>query len=201
MLLRLTTSAARLTLMFTGVLLASGLAFFSIRNAWTAYDAALGSSAGYDAAVRLESSNPENWYLLGRYWQYSIDDPDVRRAIRYYRAALLLNPRYTDAWMDLGAAYESEGDMTSARDAFLQAKRVYPISAEVSWRYGNFLLRQGQAPEAFSEIRRAVHVDPRRSAEAFSRCWRVDPDIHAILDNVLSPNLNGYLDVIHELSD
>jgi hypothetical protein len=45
-----------------------------------------------------------------------------------------------------------------------------------------------------------VYVDPKRSAEAFSRCWRVDPDIHAILDNVLPPDRDGYLDVIRELA-
>ena len=99
----------------------------------------------------------------------------------------------------LAAAYESEGDLQNARAAFLQAKLVYPLSADVSWRYGNFLLRQDEIPEAFAEIRRAAYADPKRSAEAFSRCWRVDPDISAILDTVLPPDRDGYLQVIREL--
>jgi hypothetical protein len=70
----------------------------------------------------------------------------------------------------------------------------------VSWRYGNFLLRQEELPQAFAEIRRAAYADPKRSAEAFSRCWRVAPEINTLLDTVLPPDRNGYLDVIRELS-
>jgi hypothetical protein len=89
--------------------------------------------------------------------------------------------------------------LPDARNAFLQAKRAYPLSAAVAWRYGNFLLRQDEVPQAFAEIRRAAFADPKRSAEAFSRCWRVDPDINAILNTVLPPDRDGYLDVIREL--
>ena len=150
-------------------------------------------------AARLEPENAVNWYLLGRYWQYTLDEPDAARAIQNYRHALSLNPGYADAWLDFATAYESEGDLQNARNAFLQAKRVYPLSAAVSWRYGNFLLRQDEVPQAFAEIRRAAYADPKRSAEAFSRCWRVDPDINAILNAVLPPDRDGYLDVLREL--
>src|SRR5258708_474697 len=52
---------------------------------------------------------------------------------------------------------------------------------------------------AFAEIRRAAYADPKRSAEAFSRCWRVAPDINSILNDVLPPDRDGYLAVIREL--
>src|SRR5256885_1493006 len=199
MFLRFPNPAARIGLVFAAFLLAAGLAYFSIRTAWAAHSVGLGTVAGYQTAVRLEPRNAATWHLLGRYWQYTIEEPDAPRAVGCYRTALALNPRSTDAWMDLAAAYESEGDSAAAADASQQAKRTYPLSAELSCRYENFLLRQGQIPQAFSEIRRAVYVDPKRSAEAFSRCWRVDPDIDAILDNVLPPNADGYLGVIREL--
>ena len=199
MLLRLPNVPARLALAFFASALAATLAYFSIRNARAVYQASLGTRSGYETAARLEPGNAENWYLLGRYWQYILDEPDALRAIQNYRHALFLNPRSADTWLDLAAVYESEGDLPSARAAFLQAKRAYPLSAAVSWRYGNFLLRQDEIPQAFAEIHRAVYVDPRRSAEAFSRCWRVAPDINAILDTVLPPNRDGYLGVIREL--
>src|SRR4029077_6552795 len=75
----------------------------------------------------------------------------------------------------------------------------YPLSAVVSWGYGNFLLRQDEIPQAFAEIRNAVYAAPKRSAEAFSRCWRVAPEVQAILDTVLPPDRDGYLAVIREL--
>src|SRR5712664_2665934 len=199
MLLRLPNPAARLAIVVFAFGLAATLAFFSIRNARAANQAGLGTRAGYEAAARLEPDNAENWYLLGRYWQYTLDEPNPGRAISNFRRALALNPRSADAWLDLGTVYQSEGDFPSAREAYLQARKVYPASAAVAWRYGNFLLRQGDIKPAFAEIRRAVYADPKRSAEAFSRCWRVDPDVGAILDNVIPPNRTAYLAVIFEL--
>ena len=200
MLLRLPNPAARLAVLVLSVALAVILSFFSIRNARAAHAADLGTRAGYETAVRLEPANPENWYLLGRYWQYTLDEPDPARAVSNFRQALALDPRSADTWLDLGTVYESEEDFSSARDAYLQARRVYPASAAVAWRYGNFLLRQGELTPAFAEIRRAAYADPKRSAEAFSRCWRVNPDVAFILDNVIPPDRAAYLDIIRELT-
>src|SRR5467141_5094669 len=200
MLLRLPNVPARLATVFFAAILGATLAYLSIRNARADYYANLATRAGYETAARLEPENAVNWYLLGRYWQYTLDEPDARRAILNYRHALSLNPHSAATWLDLAAAYESEGDIQDARAAFLQAKLAYPLSADVSWRYGNFLLRQDQVPQAFAEIRRAAYADPKRSAEAFSRCWRVDPDVESVLGNVIPPDRAAYLDVIRELA-
>lgn len=200
MLLRLPNPAARLAVVVLSVTLAATLSFFSIRYARATYEAGLGTRAGFEAAARLEPSNSENWYLLGRYWQYTLDEPDPNRAVANFRRALSLNPRSADAWLDLGTVYESEDNFAAARDAYIQASKVYPASAAVAWRYGNFLLRQGDVNQAFAEIRRAVYADPKRSAEAFSRCWRVNPDFEAVLASVIPPDRAAYLDVIRELA-
>ena len=200
MLLRLSNPAAHLAVLILSLIFAGILSFFSIRTARAAHDAGLGTRAGFEAAARLEPGNPENWYLLGRYWQYPLDEPDAGRAISNFRYALALNRSSADAWLDLGTVYESEDEYVSARDAYMQARKVYPASAAVAWRYGNFLLRQGDIRQAFGEIRRAVYADPTRSAEAFSRCWRVDPDVQAVLTGVIPPDRQPYLDVIRELA-
>jgi tetratricopeptide (TPR) repeat protein len=199
MILRFSNTAARLTLIFVALALAIALVYSSVRNALAAHYASLGTRAGYERAARLEPGNPLDWYLLGRYWQYNLDEPDNARSILAYRTSLSLDSRAAATWLDLATAYELVGNLTAARDAFLQAQRAYPLSAEVSWRYGNFLLRQGELSPAFAEIRHAVSTDPQRAAEALSRCWRADPDIQAILDNVLPPSGTVYLDAIREL--
>jgi tetratricopeptide (TPR) repeat protein len=199
MVLRLSSAAARLTLVFVALVLATTLSYSSIRNALATYYSGLETQAGYVRAAQLEPRDPERWFLLGRYWQYNLEEPDVQRALNAYRTSLSLDPRDASVWLDLATAYESQGDLPAAREAFLQAKRVYPVSAEVSWRYGNFLLRQNELPAAFAEIRQSVSVDPKRAPEAFSRCWRVDPDIQAILDHALPPTVPVYLDAIREL--
>jgi tetratricopeptide (TPR) repeat protein len=199
MLLRLPNAPARLAVAILAIALAATLAYSSIRNARAVLEVSLGTRHGYETAAWLEPDNAENWYLLGRYWQYTLDEPDATHAIQNYRHSLSLNPNSADTWLDLAAVYESEGNLDSARDAFLHARSAYPFSAAVSWRYGNFLLRQNEIPGAFAEIRNAVYADPKRSAEAFSRSWRVAPDVNSILDTVLPPNRDGYLAVIREL--
>jgi hypothetical protein len=71
----------------------------------------------------------------------------------------------------------------------------------VSWQYGNFLLRRGDLKSAFAEMRRAVESDPGLGAEAFSRCQRVEPDVENILDRLLPPNRDVYVDVIKDQVD
>ncbi|MDR9830355.1 tetratricopeptide repeat protein, partial [Vibrio sp. FNV 38] len=91
-------------------------------------------------ATRLEPRNPEYWYRLGHEQQFNLEQPDVTVSLDSYQKAVQLNPGYTDAWLDLGTAYELNGNAAAARDAFERAKKSYPASADVAWRYGNFLL-------------------------------------------------------------
>jgi len=126
MLLRLPNPAARLAVLVFAFALAVTLTFLSVRNARAVNNAGLGTRAGYEAAVRLEPANAENWYLFGRYWQYTLDEPDSRRAISNFRRALAINPAYTDAWLDLASVYETEGNAPAALDAFLQPAKPTP---------------------------------------------------------------------------
>jgi tetratricopeptide (TPR) repeat protein len=193
---RLANPAQRGTLVGVAFVLALFLSYFSIRNARAVYLSGLETSEAYERATQLEPSDARNWYLLGRYWQYNLEDPDAQRAIRAYRTALSFDPRSADTWLDLAAAYESEGNLAAARDAFLHAKKAYPLSAEGSWRFGNFLLRQNELQPAFAEIRHAVEADPKRGAEAFSRCLRAEPDVEKILDQALPPIPEVYVEAI-----
>ncbi len=196
MIVRLSSPAERGVLVFAAFLFAAFLSYLSIRNALAAHFAGLQTADAYERAVQLEPGSARNWYLLGRFWQYSLEDPDTPRAIRAYLTALSLDPRSSATWLDLGAAYEAQNDPARARNAYLEAKNAYPASADVSWRYGNFLLRQGELEPAFAEIRRAVQADSKRGAEAFSRCLRVEPNADKILDRVLPALPDVYVDVI-----
>ncbi len=108
------------------------------------------------------------------------------------------NPAY---WDRLGRYQQynlEERDSASAQQAYLQAAKTYPASADVSWRYGNFLLRQGDQPEAFAELRRAIEADPQRAGAAFSRAYRANPDIDDLLEQVFPPRQSVYVNVIWE---
>src|SRR5215470_4912642 len=176
------------------------LSYYSIHTARAARAVGLNTRAGYEQAVRLEPSDPHNWYLLGRFYLYDFDQPDPDAALRALLISRKLDPLSPDTLLELATTYDEAGKVAEARAAYSDAKRVYPLSAEVRWRFGNFLLRQKEIPEAFSEIRRAVELDPKRGAEAFSRCNRVVSDADEILDKAIPPIFESYLRIIFDLA-
>src|SRR5215472_17342600 len=92
------------------------LFYFRVRNALAAHYAGLETREGYERATRLEPRDFRNWLLLGRYWQYNLEETDTLRALQAYNVALSLNPRSADLWSDLATAYEAEGTVASARE-------------------------------------------------------------------------------------
>src|SRR5215813_276012 len=176
------------------------LSYYSIRTARAAHAVGLNTRAGYEQAVRLEPNDPQNWYLLGRFYLYDFDQPDSDAALRALLISRKLDPLSADTLLELATTYDDAGKVAEARAAFSEAKRVYPLSAEVRWRFGNFLLRQNEIPEAFAEIRKAVELDPKRGAEAFSRCSRVVSDPDEILDNAIPPVFESYLQILFDLA-
>ena len=201
MILRLSDSLSRGLLVIGSLIVALWVSFFGVRSG-IAGRAADGDSIGdLRWAVRLEPGNPEFWYRLGHYQQFNLEQPDVVASVESYHKAVALNPGYTEAWLDLGTAYELDGSNAAAQEAFSRAKKTYPASADVAWRYGNFLLREGLLPEAIAELRLALQADPRRAGAAFSRVYRTDPDIDAILNNLLPPVPDVYIDAIAEAVD
>jgi tetratricopeptide (TPR) repeat protein len=176
------------------------LSYYGVRNARAAHNQELDTRAGYERAVKLEPGDPRNWYLLGRSYLYDLEQPDAQRAQDALRRAVALDPYSAEALVDLANAYDSEGDARKARETFLAADRVYPLSADVAWSYGNFLLRQGDQDEAFREIHKAVELDPKRASEAFSLAQRVQPDANLLLNQAVPATKTVYLSILQSLS-
>ena len=175
------------------------LTYSSVRNAVAEHRAGSADNNAWLRAAELEPSNPDHWYRLGRFRQLDFEHADLNQAITYFQRAVALDPRAAYYWLDLAGAYEMSGDTARARDAFEKAKAAYPISSEVAWRYGNFLLRQQQFPRAFEEIHRAVTVSPTLARLATSRAWRSNPDPHVLLEQVLPPSVDVYLGALDTL--
>jgi hypothetical protein len=198
MILRLSEPLSRALVVLAAIVLATPLSYYSVRMARAAHSAELGTADGLKRATELEPYNPDYWYRRGHFQQFNLEERDSSVSELYFLRATALNPLDTDAWLDLGTSYELEGNTKAANQAFLQAGHSYPSSAEVSWRYGNFLLRQGDLPPAYAELRRAVRLDPGRAAIVFSRCYRASPDIDAILNQALPAEPVMYVGVLGE---
>jgi len=199
--LLLANTRARVVLLVCCSALALLLGFLAVRNAIAAHYLGRDTREGYERAVRLEPHNPRNWYLLGRSYLYDLEQPDPVKAVSALRKSVELDPYSAAAMLDLAIAYDGEGDTAQARATLVSAQRVYPLSADVAWSYGNFLLRQGEQEAAFTQLHTALELDPKRAAEAFSRAWQLQPDASTVLDKVVPATSATYVPILHMLSD
>ena len=171
------------------------------KHALASHYAASSNFEDWERATRVEPGNAEIWYQLGRFRQLDFDHADLPVAISDYQRAVQLNSHSPYYKLDLASAFEMSGDNDDADRYYRAAQAGYPISAEVSWKYGNFLLRQQRLPEAYAEIHRALLVDPKLLPLAVSRVWRSDPDVSLLLDQVLPDTPEADWQAIAYLSD
>jgi hypothetical protein len=182
------------------VLLAAVIAYAASRNALADYWEQSDNPADWFRAAQLEPDNADYWYRLGRYRQFDFAAADLSQAISYYRRAVALNPHSAGYWMDLASAYEATGQNEQALAAFERAKASHPISADVAWRYGNFLLRAGNVPEAFVEIRHAVETNPKLLSLAVTTAWQATQDIQRVLSGIIPTTSGACLDAVDALA-
>jgi tetratricopeptide (TPR) repeat protein len=178
-------SAARWFGVAAAIAAAIWFSYAGVKHAVAGHYAASADSDDWLRAAQIEPGDAEHWYQLGRFRQLDFDHTDLPLALTYYRRAASLNPYSPFYKLDLAGTLEMSGEFAEADKEFRAAQDAYPISPEVSWKYGNFLLRQQRLPEAYAEIHRAVMVDPKLIPLAVSRAWRSDPDVHVLLDQIL----------------
>ena len=149
------------------------------REYLAAHYAAKQDLAGLQIAIRLEPGNAEYRYLLGRYYWFVQRSADA--AIQPYRTAIRLNPYEARSWFDLAAAYQNLGDTKRQEDALQHATEEDPTTPDVAWEAANLYLVQGDTDKALREFRVVLENDPYRPPTALAICWRIDPDIDALL--------------------
>src|SRR5258708_4495662 len=110
MILRLSDPLSRGLVVAAALCVAAVLSFFSIRMALAAKAADEGTAEGLRLAVRREPLNAEYWYRFGHFQQFNLEETDPGQAKEYFKKAIALDPKYTNAWLDLATAYELEGN-------------------------------------------------------------------------------------------
>ncbi len=157
--------------------------------------------ANWLRAAQLEPGNGEYWYKLGFNREWDLNDTDTGQVVTYLHRAVTIDTRSANYWMALAGAYESAGQIQQARDAFHTALQDYPASAEAHWRFGSFLLRQGENKQAYSEIHFALQNDPRLIPLAISRVWPATHDADALLNDVLPKSEESQQDALEAFSE
>ena len=169
------------------------LAFFA-GNAWLAdHWGAASDPELWRKAAHLEPGNADYWRYLGLHTQWTLEANERDKALSYLIRATQINPHSAGLWMDLADAYQASGDAAGAHQAYRKAIAAYPVSAEVAWRYGSFLLHSQDLPQAYAEIRRALLAEPWLEDAALLECWQTNPDVNLLLDRALPPQSAYYV--------
>lgn len=151
----------------------------------------------WQKAAGLEPGNADYWRHLGLYTQWDLKNGSDRQAIVYLQRAARIDSRSSGLWMDLAEVYQSAGDPGRAQKAYENAQADYPMSAEVAWRYGSFLLSRGNFSHGYAEINRALLVEPSLTTAAVAECWQANPNVDAILQHVLPAKSRYYLAAVN----
>lgn len=191
--------SARILLIAGAVACAGAIAWAAGRNWRAARWFATRNPADWSRAIRMEPGNADYWNRVGLYEEWDFLHGNIHRAIADFQRSTRIDPRSARYWMALAGAYEVAGETAQARRAYERAQAAHPVSAEVAWRFGSFLLRHGDWSQAALKIHRALLDEPKLTGSAVSQFLNAGAGIHMILDHVLPARRKVYLAAISYL--
>ncbi len=90
------------------------------------------------------------------------------QAIQNYQRVVELAPTWIEAHINLGVAYYQLGQLTDARDCFLNAVQIDPLNGISRYNLGCTLEELGQLDEAIDHLRRAAKAMPAHADVHFN---------------------------------
>ena len=150
-----------------------------------------------EQAARLDPGNAEYRHHLGRY--YDLVAHDQASAIGYYNEAVRLNPHSSRYWLDLASAYQVIGDTASQTASLERAIQADSMTPDVAWEAANLYLVQGENQKALREFRVVIANDPSLGDAALEFSSRLEPDVDALLRDVIPVRANAYLSFLRQL--
>jgi superkiller protein 3 len=85
----------------------------------------------------------------------------TEEAIRQYRKAIEINPRYAEPHNLLGGALHAKGELDEAIREYRKAIAINPRFYQAHYNLGSSLHAKGEPGEAIKEYRKAIDINPR----------------------------------------
>lgn len=153
----------------------------------------------YSRALEYDPYNSVLWWSRGRLRHYTVGESDIAMAAADYRQALTLNPRLSQAWVDLADCLERMGRYREAEVALDNASETRRYSPLIRWQAGNFFLRRGNLRRMYECFKLASQYEADKLAIAMDIAWKIDPDRAGILDKLIPDDLNSNLSYLEFL--
>lgn len=148
-------------------------------------------------ASRLDPGNADYRDHVGRYYDLMARDP--LSAVSRYQSAVQLNPHSARYWFDLASAYQVLGDTRNQAAALDHAIDADSMTPDVAWQAGNLYLVQGENEKALREFKVVIANDPSLVMPAIQFCWHIEPDVDALLRDVIPAQADAYAGLLVQL--
>jgi tetratricopeptide (TPR) repeat protein len=83
----------------------------------------------------------------------------LEEAVAAHRKALEINPRFHEAWVNLGIVYRLQGDYDQAEECYRNALAIAPNYAELHASLGALYIFKDEPAKAVASLERAVALD------------------------------------------
>jgi tetratricopeptide (TPR) repeat protein len=147
--------------------------------------------ASLEWAIKLDPANADYHERLGRFDE--LENLDPVSAVSQYKEAVQLEPNASRFWLDLAGAYRVLGDTTSQASAIERAVAVDPMTPDVAWEAANLYMARGDDEKALHEFRIVIANDTSLAGTALDNCWRLKPDVDALLEEAVPARSDAYV--------
>lgn len=152
-----------------------------------------------ETAILLDPSNADYQLQLGGLYQYNLTHINPQASIEHLKRAAELSPDDPQPWVDLGAAYEFQGNINEAESCLERADVLAPRIPAVQWAIGNFELLHGNTADAFRHFKVVLAGTPQYNQILFDTAWKASQDGNQILNELIPRSLPtefAYLDFL-----
>ncbi len=109
-------------------------------------------------------------------------------AIEFLKQAVRLAPVDYRRRIELGKAYEQDGQVKQAEIEFKRAAELAPSYASIRWHLGNFYLRQERNEDAIAELKKAAENDRTYRDQVFSLAWDLFNKDALLVESMIGEN-------------
>ncbi len=114
----------------------------------------------YSLLQKAYELNPYNLDIAFKMGVISVKSGNLRKAERYYKEVLAIEPNYVDAYNNLGIVYARQGRLHEAIGQYLEAIRLGPGNEEAYNNLGVTYGRLGSLKEAVRCFSKALEIKP-----------------------------------------
>src|SRR4030042_1859315 len=79
-------------------------------------------------AIQINPSNPDPFYRLGLFYQWNIQNIDLKESVHYLSGAIERNPLEQEYWINLARIFQRLGKRDASEQSLEMDTQVFPVA-------------------------------------------------------------------------